>query len=335
MATIAVVMVTSALGTWLVRRWAARHLLDVPNHRSSHRDPTPRGGGVGLLAGVVAGWGGLAAPDAQVLVWPLLGLFMLALADDLWTVPARFRLMGQIAVAVAAVVLIGGFAEVSVPPLGTVSGWGLVAVLSGLWLVGLTNVYNFLDGIDGMATVQGIVAGAAWWVIGQPLASSTVSDVGLVVAVACLGFLPFNWQPASIFLGDVGSVTLGGIFALLPIMASRSGMEVAAPVGVLVVWPFLFDGVFTVIRRARRKEPLFEAHRSHLYQRLVIAGWSHAEVTTLYALLAIVSAAAAVQVAAGAWAWGWGAAVFVGIAQWCITIRAEQRAGQRSPVSVS
>lgn len=331
----AAVVATSMIGTTFMYRWASKYLIRTPNHRSSHTRPTPHGGGVGPLVAIAIGAGLIAAPEFSRMAWPLAAMMVMSLVDDAWTLPPRLRLIGQLGIATAAIFLVGGFTQVAVPPFGTLHGATPMIVLSGLWFVGMTNVYNFLDGIDGIATVQAIVAGFAWWIIGSELDSPAVSTAGALVVLACLGFLPFNWQVARIFMGDVGSATFGAIFALLPMLASQQGMSTAAPVGILVVWPFLFDGVFTVTRRARRKEPLFEAHRSHLYQRLVIAGWSHAEVTTLYALFAVVSAAAAVQVAAGAWAWGWGAAVLVGTAQWYITVRAEQRAGQRSPVSVS
>ena len=329
------VLLTSVMVTAVVRRWGAHLLVDVPNHRSSHSRPTPRGGGIGVIAGVVVGGAAAFGIQGRAVLWPVLAIALLSLADDLRGLSARVRLAGHIAIAAAAVILIGPFIQIAIPPVTVVRDANAVLALSMLWLVGMANLYNFLDGVDGLATAQAIIAGIAWWIVGRQHGIHTVSVIGAVTAVACLGFLPFNWQPARMFLGDVGSASLGMIFGVIPVLASRTGMVAAAPVGVLILWPFLFDGVFTVIRRARRKERLLEAHRSHLYQRLVIAGWSHAEVTTLYALFAVVSAAAAVRVAAGAWAWGWGAAVLVGAAQWYITIRAERRSSQRAAASGS
>src|SRR5690606_1303492 len=150
---------------------------------------------------------------------------------------------------------------------------------------------------DGIATVQAIVAGAFWWLIGRNAGVAAVQWGGGLLALTCVGFLPFNWQPARIFLGDVGSATIGFVLALLPLVAANFGdMRWAAPVGVLLVWPFLFDSWFTILRRMRRRENLLDAHRSHLYQRLIIAGWSHRRVTCLYGGMAVVAGIAATRV---------------------------------------
>ena len=166
--------------------------------------------------------------------------------------------------------------------------WGWLGVpLAFFWVVGLTNAYNFMDGIDGLAGSQAVIAGVGWaglgWLRGEPL----VSLLGLLVAGSSLGFLLHNWPPARIFMGDVGSAFLGFTFAALSVLAAQQNPRLAVA-GILLLWPFIFDTIGTFLRRLRRRENVFAAHRSHLYQRLVIAGYSHRTVTLLYSGLALV-----------------------------------------------
>jgi len=169
-----------------------------------------------------------------------------------------------------------------------------------VWIVGLTNVYNFMDGIDGIAAVQGVVAGLVWAVAGVWLGSDVVLLFGLVLTGACFGFLLLNWAPAKIFMGDVGSAFLGFTFAVLPLLLihelPRLGNVAYAGVvpgfAVLVVWSFVGDGFLTLVRRILHGERVWQAHRSHLYQRLVQTGWSHARVSLLYGGWCVVTALA-------------------------------------------
>jgi UDP-N-acetylmuramyl pentapeptide phosphotransferase/UDP-N-acetylglucosamine-1-phosphate transferase len=154
----------------------------------------------------------------------------------------------------------------------------------------MTNVYNFMDGIDGIAGTQGLVAGVAWMAGGWWLASTPIALLGAALAGACLGFLIDNWSPARIFMGDVGSAFLGFLFALLPLVALREPSLASRTLdasrlplfALLVVWPFVSDGFFTFVRRACRGEVVWKPHRSHLYQRLVGVGWPHSRVSGLY-----------------------------------------------------
>jgi len=148
--------------------------------------------------------------------------------------------------------------------------------------------------------VQGVCAGLAWAVAGYCLGQPAVTCCGGLLAAGCAGFLVHNWSPAKIFMGDVGSAFLGFLFAVLPLLAVagvRDGALSPATAarlpafGVLVVWPFVGDGALTLVRRALKREPVWKAHRSHLYQRLVQTGWSHAQVSGWYAVWAVVCAA--------------------------------------------
>jgi UDP-N-acetylmuramyl pentapeptide phosphotransferase/UDP-N-acetylglucosamine-1-phosphate transferase len=173
-------------------------------------------------------------------------------------------------------------------------------VVTVVWIVGLTNVYNFMDGIDGIAAVQGVVAGIAWAVAGAWMGAGVVLLFGFVLAGACAGFLVHNWTPAKIFMGDVGSAFLGFTYAVLPILVVSELPRLAGTLqpgivpgfAILVVWPFVGDGLLTFVRRVLRGEPVWKAHRSHLYQRLVQTGWSHAGVSLLYGGWCVVGALA-------------------------------------------
>ena len=323
---IVLVPLLSALGTVAILAFGRKWLLDHPNERSSHVTPTPRGGGIGVVVGFLVGIWIVGDPVLRLLVVPVGAMAVLSLVDDLRELPAGVRLVVQALIAAGALALLGAFRIIPIPPLLNVVTSLPLLLLSLLWVVGLANSYNFLDGIDGIATVQAIVAGAFWWLIGRNAGVAAVQWGGGLLALTCVGFLPFNWQPARIFLGDVGSATIGFVLALLPLVAANFGdMRWAAPVGVLLVWPFLFDSWFTILRRMRRRENLLDAHRSHLYQRLIIAGWSHRRVTCLYGGMAVVAGIAATRVAVGEWLWGWIAALALAAVLVATTSRVEGR----------
>jgi UDP-N-acetylmuramyl pentapeptide phosphotransferase/UDP-N-acetylglucosamine-1-phosphate transferase len=173
---------------------------------------------------------------------------------------------------------------------------GMAAALTFVWIVGLTNAYNFMDGIDGLAAGQAVIAGLAWCGIGIALRTPAPALIGVLAAGASAGFLVHNWPPARIFMGDVGAAFLGYTFAVLPLITAptRSSVTVAS---VLAVGVFVFDTAFTFLRRMVAGENVFRAHRSHLYQRLTATGLTHRTVTLFYSALAAVLAAAALVVA--------------------------------------
>ena len=294
----AVASVVAYVGVAYMRRWAAQRMLDIPNERSSHTRPTPRGGGLlivlvtlaGLwLAALLLGIGGRQ---------PALAAFSLAAAliawvswrDDLRPVSNRVRFGAHAIGALAVITLVGSWQTVELPLLHMLPlGW-LGIPITFFWLVGLTNAYNFMDGIDGLAGGQSVVAGLGWLALGQFVGvPPLVSLVGVLVSGSSLGFLGHNWPPARIFMGDVGSAFLGFTLAVLAVLGGLADARLPFA-GVLLLWPFLFDTIFTILRRLRRRENIFAAHRSHLYQRLVIAGWRHRTVTLLYMGLALLGA---------------------------------------------
>ena len=301
-----------------VRRWALRRqMLDIPNERSSHTVPTPRGGGLALVLMVLVLWGGWIASVPFKLPIPLyyVGLVMVAslmvaiiswLDDMRGGVPAWVRFTVHIAAALIAVAIYGSWQSVELPVVGVWNlGW-IGVLITVFWIAGLINAYNFMDGIDGIAASQAITAAIGWVVIGWTCYEHAVSLHSMILAGACVGFLALNWPPARIFMGDVGSAFLGFCFAVYPLLMQTAlftavaGSAAAAvtprlPVaGFLLVAPFVLDSSFTFCRRLLKRENVFAAHRSHLYQRLVISGLTHQQVTLLYMMLGLIGTGAGI-----------------------------------------
>lgn len=294
---------TSLIVRWTCS-WAARHeLLDVPIYRSSHSHPKPRLGGIGVAlaisTGCLAAWL-VGVPDAPVLV-AVAGVAAIvagvSLIDDLHGLPALPRLAVHTFAAVATVLVLGWVTELT--GLGGLTMhlgvFGLVVSL--VWIVGFINAFNFMDGLDGIAGTQALVAGIAWAAIGWMTSQPALAWAGVLLAGTSVGFLRYNWQPSSIFLGDVGATYLGYWVAAMPFLAVNPS-QMALP-GALIAWPFVFDVIFTLIDRVRRREHLLAGHKEHLYQRLAATGFSHAQVTLVYAGLSTVGALAAISVVSG------------------------------------
>lgn len=276
----------SAAGTELVRRYAlARAILDMPNARSSHTIPTPRGGGlsiaiVWLLSLVVFFW--LGVINVRVLAAFAGGSALVALVgwlDDRRDLRARTRLACQLAAAIWLVVWVGAPTELHLGameiPLGP-AGF-MVTVLGVIWFI---NLFNFMDGIDGIAGVESLIGGVACGVMLLLGSAGDLAALAFALAFAAGGFLVWNWPPAKIFMGDVSSGMLGYVFAGL-IVAGDTLAHIPAPLLVVLFGVFVCDATYTLVRRLLRGERVYEAHRSHMYQRLVQAGWSHRAVTTL------------------------------------------------------
>jgi UDP-N-acetylmuramyl pentapeptide phosphotransferase/UDP-N-acetylglucosamine-1-phosphate transferase len=298
------------LGVAVLRWWAVRsQMLDIPNERSSHTRPTPRGGGLVIvvvtLGGLILAWLIRSTIPAGMLLAYVAGASMIATVswiDDRRPLSNRIRFAVHSCGAILAIAAIGYWEDVALPGVGTLNfgWWGLPITL--LWIVGLTNGYNFMDGIDGIAGSQATIAALGWAWLGHLAGQPAIEILGLLIAATSLGFLVHNWPPAKIFMGDVSSSFLGYSFAVLPLLlaaTSNSRVQPAdAPLaGILFVWLFAFDTTFTFFRRLLNREDVFKAHRSHLYQRLVISGWSHRAVTLLYIALALMG-----SVTAAGWA---------------------------------
>ena len=266
------VFIISLFLTYTIRYLAnKKEILDHPNERSSHSVPTPKGGGLAIMIAFYSGLSYLSFAsfiDTELFFALLTALpvVLISLIDDIYPLSAKLRFGVQLISATAAVYFLGGVNSIDFI-LFTLDGiWlNLIALFGIVWM---TNLYNFLDGIDGYAGAEALFVGlGAYLLFG--------SETALLLAVATAGFLLFNWHKASIFMGDVGSAPLGFIFAILILN------DAATPnfLGWLMLLSlFWFDATLTLLRRAKRKEKLSQAHKKHAYQRLIQAGFSHDKV---------------------------------------------------------
>jgi Fuc2NAc and GlcNAc transferase len=260
-----------------------RRLLDQPNARSSHRQPTPRGGGVAfvMVASVASALAGLLSSSSASAPLPLLAAPLLALPlalvgflDDRHNLPASWRYGVQLATALVVVLA---------SPL-VVPFFGLLPLLA-LLVIAVTAVINFTNFMDGL---DGLVAGCM--AVAMTAAAIQLAAPWPIWALvgSLFGFLVWNWSPANVFMGDVGSTFLGAVFAVLVLQASSWSEAFAL---LLLATPLLGDACLCVPRRLIAGQRVFQAHRLHVFQRLHQAGWPHARVSSLYiaatALLAI------------------------------------------------
>lgn len=237
---------------------------DIPNERSLHSLPTPRIGGLGLMTGLLVAWGVLFPLLTWWLLLPLFGLVVVSLLDDVHNLPVRQRLMVQLA---AAVILVAG--------LGMYGREGLllacVAILLTVWL---TNLYNFMDGSNGLAGGMALFGFSFYGVAALFAHNELFAMLCFSVSAAALGFLFFNFPNARVFMGDAGSIPLGFLVAALGLWGWQQGCwPVWFPL--LVFSPFIVDATVTLVKRALRGAKVTEAHREHYYQRAIQMGWSH------------------------------------------------------------
>lgn len=281
-------LVAGALVPLLVRFAVGRNLLDVPNPRSSHEIPTPRLGGVAVMAGAWAGFALLRPEDG----WALLLCATLAgcvgLADDFSDLHFGVKAAGQ-ALAALALVL------VAPPPFAEAAGLlaPIVLAVGVVWLVALMNAFNFMDGIDGISGGTAVVNALFLWAL-APQGALLPVFVG-----ATLGFLAWNLAPATIFLGDSGSHFVGFLLGGAALYAGGEAAPFLPLAAVVIFTPYLFDTAFTLLRRLRAGKNVFSAHREHVYQRITPSPTFHRQVSILYCGLAVVSGMGAVLLAGG------------------------------------
>lgn len=282
----------AALSAGVVRLMIAFPILDVPNHRSAHRNPTPRGGGLGVVVAFVAGMLVLyqAAQFARLADTKFLGVILAAVAiaavalwDDVRDLSARVRLLAQLGAALVAVGSGLVVTQLGLPWVGVVDlGW-LGPVLTLVWIVGCTNAVNFMDGLDGLVGGTLLLVAAALSVIAVHQGGWFVYAAALILAAGFAGFLPFNLHPARIFMGDVGSQFAGFMLAVLAVAAARfDAQQLSFLIVPLLLFGLLFDAAFTLARRALMRERLAEGHRTHLYQLAQRAGMPVRAVAAVY-----------------------------------------------------
>lgn len=290
------VFAASAIGIAGYRRWSHRRgIIDHPNERSSHETPTPRGAGIVIvvlsLAAYITGKFVFGYDLSYEFLAGAVILAAISWLDDLYSVPFFFRLPVQAAAVIIAIYGLGHFEIVDIPIVGEVDLGVFGPILTFAWAVWMLNAYNFMDGIDGIAGIQAVAAGAGWLYIGAAAGLESVYVLGGSIAFAAAGFLVHNWEPAKVFMGDVGSAFLGYAFAFMPLLAAdeqRSAASFLPVAGVLLVWFFLIDTVITFLRRLVRLEKVWQPHREHIYQRLIISGARHSHISLIYGLTAAV-----------------------------------------------
>lgn len=302
---VALAGVAALIVSYFVARFVARSgvLLDRPNERSSHRAATPRSGGVAVFAGWATGLAVVAALagsptilDFGVRLMLLAGFVLLiGLADDLYAPRAIFKFGGQIAAAALFVAVFGALENAPLPFAGDTMLGPLAAPLTIFWIVAFMNAFNFMDGVNGIASACGAFAlfaisiaaafsGAFFWAVAAAMCGAAI-----------IAFLPVNFPRGRLFMGDNGSQTIGFLIAAIAVgAANETGGATSALFVPVAMLPFVFDVGFTLAHRLLRKQDVLAAHREHLYQLLLRMGSSHAEVTGIYLSLTALSTAAAV-----------------------------------------
>ena len=263
----------SVAGTRLILAWLLeRRYLDHPNERSSHSAPVPRGGGLAVAPAIVLAWGGLKLAEGMdgwnaALLAGAAALLALSWLDDRHTLPAAPRFLIHGAAVAAALACLPPDALVFE---GMLPLWA-DRLLAGLGWVWFLNLYNFMDGIDGITGIETACLG-----LGLGLLAPLAAGPALICAAAGLGFLVWNWHPARIFLGDSGSIPLGFLLGGLLVQLAASGHLAAA---LILPAYYLADATITITRRLLAGEKIWQPHRKHFYQRAVQGGRSHAQVS--------------------------------------------------------
>ena len=276
-------------------------IMDNPGHRSSHSTPVPRIGGLAIMVGTFLALMCMFRPSLAFLVGAGVGALVtiISFIDDVRPLPSALRFGVQVTVAALAIWLIRLTPRNFGLPYAELTMSRYVALpLAVVFVVSFVNIFNFMDGINGIAAAQGIWGGAALSVL--LLWGGTGNSVltAAAVAGACLGFLPHNFPKARMFMGDVGSVTLGFVLAMLTVLGANQ-TDIPWVAFMLPLGVFIYDGAFTIVKRILAGENFTKPHREHHYQLLIRCGWSHARVTLLQMVLMTFCAIGAILYARG------------------------------------
>jgi Fuc2NAc and GlcNAc transferase len=267
---------------YLVKQKLQTVLIDIPNDRSSHTQPTPRGGGLGFIVAfaitsLIYGYYQQTLPD---LLWwwaVLAPLAIIGLCDDRWSIPSAWRYLIQLLTATIAVLHFSPFPQ---PWLSAFGDFGqiLEIVLTVIGMTAIVNFYNFMDGLDGL--VGGVAAIQVAF-----LAIYTDRPILWLLFAGIVGFLYWNWAPAKIFMGDAGSTFLGGFIAIA--LLNQPANLIHSWSSLAITLPILADAIYTLCRRLIKRENIFQAHRFHIFQRLQQSGLSHSTVAMIYIAVTI------------------------------------------------
>ncbi len=270
---------------WGVLAYLLKHRtrlpMDHPNERSLHELPTPRVGGLGIMAALAVAALRLGDDTLLVITGGALALAVVSLIDDVRGLSVRVRLVAHCAAA-----------ALCMAALGAAGGWLVFAVLVAVWA---TNLYNFMDGADGLAGGMATIGFGAFAFVAWMAGAQAVAAFCGALAGASLAFLCFNFPPARLFMGDVGSIPLGFLAAVIGMLGVQRGIW-SWPLPLLVFMPFVADASVTLVRRALKRENISAAHRSHYYQRVVIMGATHRQLAwAAYGLMLAMAALAFAQ----------------------------------------
>jgi len=257
---------TLLITTILLFSKIGKEIQDIPNERSLHDAPIPRIGGVGIMAGVLTAWALMLTSLAWWVVLPLLALIAVSLLDDKRGVPVRKRLLVH---GFAALILVIGS--------GLATQNILLALLLIPCVVWMTNLYNFMDGSDGLAGGMTFFGFTMYGLAALMHGDDTQGMLNFSIGAAALGFLYYNLHPAKVFMGDAGSIPLGFLAAAMGLWGWEQG-HWPGWFPILVFFPFVTDATVTLVKRTLRGVKITEAHREHYYQRLVQIGWGHRNV---------------------------------------------------------
>lgn len=275
------VFVTMLLTAILVFGKIGKQIQDHPNERSLHDQPIPRIGGVALMAGMLSGWALMLKSLQWWIILPLLALFAVSLLDDVRGLQVRTRLLVHIAAAVL-LALGSGMLEQGL----------LVAVLVLFGVIWVTNLFNFMDGSDGLAGGMTLLGFSMYGVAALMHGDETQAMLNFSIGAAALGFLYYNFNPAQVFMGDAGSIPLGFLAAAMGLWGWQQG-HWPAWFPLLVFSPFVVDATITLLKRVLCREKFWVAHRDHYYQHLVQMGWGHRNVALAEYVLMITAGASA------------------------------------------
>lgn len=271
--------------TWITKRFSLKNrILDIPNERSSHSEPTPRGGGLAIVITWYIGitvlfLRGTVDNNLYFALMSGIVLAVFSIIDDVIDLKPSIRIIAQTITVLLAFYFLNGiqpvllFDKILIPSIILYP----VVIVGMVWFI---NLYNFLDGIDGYASVEAIGVAFAFYLF-------TGQTIIFILVASVIGFLIWNWPKAKIFMGDVGSTQLGFIIVVLGIYF-HNVKSLSIVNWLILTTPFWFDATLTLYRRWRNKEKLSQAHRKHIYQRLVQSGFSHLKVDVLLTLINIV-----------------------------------------------
>ena len=304
-----IIFAMSCAAVWVLVRQAGR--MDVPNQRSMHTISTPTGAGIVMVLVLLLGssylFVNLASIQFLIITVVLAMLAFIGWRDDKNYLSVGSRMTMFVVFSLPIILFIGVIDQISFGDLGSLYlPFPIAAILTLVGFIWLLNLYNFMDGMDGLAAMQTIIASAGFLVLSVDVAffsnsffdaltySSAIALLCGILFAATLGFLVWNWSPAKIFMGDVGSLPIGGFFAICCIMAVRE-LEVSALSCILILGVFIFDASYTLVARLMRGEKVTEAHRSHIYQRLAATGVPHSRIVLVYSVKMLLATTAAIS----------------------------------------